>query len=62
MRNYSDSDLSLQYLAETFNVNSAYLGRVFKKETGSSFVDYLNWYRVEKAESIEEKDSQLNVK
>ncbi len=49
---YSDSDLSLPYLAETFNVNSAYLGRVFKKETGSSFVDYLNWYRVEKAEKL----------
>lgn len=46
---YDDVDLSLQYLAEEFGVNAAYLGRIFKKETGASFANYLNSYRVEAA-------------
>lgn len=50
--NYHNINLSLQYLADKWEVNAAYLGRLFKKETGSSFVDYLNWYRIEKAESL----------
>lgn len=49
---YADVNLSLQYLSEELNVNTAYLGRLFKKEVGSSFVDYLNWYRIEKAEML----------
>lgn len=31
---------------------TAYLGRVFRKETGSSFADYLNNYRIKKAENL----------
>lgn len=42
----------LENLADQWSVNAAYLGRLFKKETGISFVDYLNWYRIEKAESL----------
>ncbi|MDO4623009.1 MAG: response regulator transcription factor [Eubacteriales bacterium] len=51
-REYSDEDLSLQYLAEEFHSNTAYLGRIFKKETGSSFADYLNLYRIEEAKKL----------
>lgn len=50
--NYHNVNLSLQYLADKWGLNAAYLGRLFKKETGNSFVDYLNWYRIEKAESL----------
>ena len=46
---YADMNLSLQYLAEEFGVNTAYLGRIFKKETGISFANYLNSCRVEAA-------------
>ncbi len=46
---YADMNLSLQYLAEEFGVNTAYLGRIFKKETGVSFANYLNSCRVEAA-------------
>lgn len=49
---YSKPELSLQYLADEFHTNAAYLGRVFRKETGSSFTDYLNNFRVKKAESL----------
>jgi len=46
---YKDNALSLQFLAERFQVNPAYLGRKFKKETGKSFTDFLNEIRVKKA-------------
>lgn len=49
---YSDVDLSLQYLADEFHVNSAYLGRIFKKETGVNFADYLNLYRIDEAKKL----------
>jgi len=38
--------LSLQLLAMKFNVNNVYLGRLFKKETGLYFNDYLNDVRL----------------
>lgn len=50
--NYGDVNLSLQYMADLLDVNPAYLGRVFKKETGISFVDYLNSFRVYQAERL----------
>lgn len=49
---YADINLSLQYLADRFGVNAAYLGRIFKKETGSSFIDYLNLYRIDEAKRL----------
>jgi len=51
-KDYSNAELSLQYLGDMLNVNTAYLGRQFKKEVGISFTDCLNWYRVEKAERL----------
>ncbi|MBC7961298.1 MAG: response regulator transcription factor [Vallitaleaceae bacterium] len=50
--NYSDPNLSLQYLANHFHVNTAYIGRIFKKETHISFADYLNSVRIEKAKEL----------
>lgn len=49
---YADKELSLQSLADLMHVNAAYLGRIFKKETGSSFTDYLNHVRIEKAKEL----------
>lgn len=49
---YMNPELSLQYLADEFHTNTAYLGRMFRKETGSSFADYLNTFRVKKAEGL----------
>ncbi|MDO5423062.1 MAG: response regulator [Eubacteriales bacterium] len=51
-QHYADCNLSLAYLAEQFQVNAAYLGRLFKKEVQCSFNDYLNLYRVEKAKEL----------
>ena len=49
---YADKELSLQTLGNLMHVNAAYLGRIFKKETGSSFTDYLNHIRIEKAKNL----------
>lgn len=42
-------NLSLKYLSEKYFINSAYLGQIFKKKYGTSFKDYLNNYRIERA-------------
>ena len=49
---YDEQELSLQFLADQYHTNVAYLGRLFKKETGSSFADYLNAYRIKQAEKM----------
>ncbi|MBP1996038.1 response regulator transcription factor [Paenibacillus eucommiae] len=46
------SEISLQSLADTFFINSAYLGQLFKKETGQLFTSYLNQYRIERAKEL----------
>ena len=46
---YYVENLSLKTIAEKFNYNSAYLGKKFRKETGKSFVNYLEGIRMEKA-------------
>lgn len=48
-KNFRNPELSLQYMADRLKVNAAYLGRIFKKETGDSFTEYLNQVRVDEA-------------
>ncbi len=50
-RNY-DRELTLQMVAEKVNLNSFYLSRLFKKETGESFTDYLIRIRIEKSKEL----------
>lgn len=54
------SKLQLQDLARQFHMNSAYLGQLFRKETGRSFSDYLNDKRIEAAKSLL-KRTQLKI-
>ena len=49
--NYSQ-ELSLKSMAHGFNVSQTHLGRIFKKETGKLFTDYLNDIRIEKAKEM----------
>jgi len=44
-----NDDLSLDILAEKLDLNSSYLSRLFKKETGITLVQYINQVRIEKA-------------
>ena len=42
-------DISLEEVAETVFLNSAYFSRYFKQQTGVNFIDYLSRIRVDKA-------------
>ncbi|MFD2334238.1 response regulator [Cohnella sp. GCM10020058] len=48
---YKDN-LKLEKLAEAFNYNSAYLGKLFKSVTGNSFNTYLDKARIAKAKQL----------
>ena len=45
-------DLKLETLAEIFNYNSAYLGKIFKSYTGESFNTYLDKHRIEEGKKL----------
>lgn len=46
------NDLCIKTVAGVFQMNPFYLGRLFKAETGESFTDYLNRYRIGKAKAL----------
>jgi len=48
-QNMTDPDLSLSNTARKFYMNMSYLSRIFKQETGYTFVEYLTKVRMEKA-------------
>ncbi|MDO7907891.1 response regulator transcription factor [Paenibacillus sp. JX-17] len=50
-RNYSEN-LKLELLAEIFNYNSGYLGKLFKSHTGESFNAFLDKVRIENAKEL----------
>lgn len=58
-KNY-DQDLKLETIAKMFNYNSAYLGKIFKKEIGERFNDVLNSIRIENAKRLL-NDTDLKV-
>lgn len=45
-------DISLKTLSAQYNVNTSYLGQLFKNETGEMFTDYLNNVRIERAKEL----------
>lgn len=49
--NYS-KNLSLSSIAEYLQINSAYLARIFKKETGINITDYINTTRIDTAKKL----------
>ena len=44
-----DENLRLISISEIFNMNANYLSSIFKKETGESYIDYVNSKRIDKA-------------
>lgn len=52
INNNYGSELKLEYLAELFNYNSAYLGKSFRNYTGKSFNVYLEQLRINKAKEL----------
>ena len=45
-------DITLDDVAKEQNLNPSYFCRVFKRASGSSFVDYLNFVRICKSEKM----------
>lgn len=56
-KNYSREDFSLQEAADTIGLSVAYLSRIFRKEAGCTFVDYLTNLRMRKASILLQDDS-----
>ena len=50
-KNYN-KDIKLETLAKIFSYNSAYLGKIFKKEVGESFNNALDKIRIENAKKL----------
>lgn len=50
--NYSNKEISLDMVAEKFNISSQYLSRFFKERMGINYIDYLNKKRIEKAKEL----------
>ncbi|WP_127489654.1 response regulator transcription factor [Paenibacillus ehimensis] len=50
-RRYGD-ELSLKTLSQAFHMNPVYLGQLFHKETGETFSDYVNKYRLAQAKAL----------
>lgn len=59
-QNYSDENLSAAIVAEHFNMNTAYLNRLFKASKEMSMGDYINSYRIEKAKLML-KDTDMTI-
>lgn len=57
--NYN-TNIRLQSIADYVHVNSSYLSRLYKKETGESIVDAINKYRIEVSKKLL-KDSSNRV-
>lgn len=49
---YYTQTIKLAEVAEQVNMNVDYFSHLFKKETGNSFTDYLNRFRIEKAKVL----------
>ncbi|MEN8076652.1 response regulator transcription factor [Clostridioides difficile] len=49
--NYAE-EMSLKTLSHKFNMNTSYLGQIFTKEVGTSFSDYLNKTKNERAKYL----------
>lgn len=48
-RNYSNEDLSISEIANKLEISQTYLTRLFKRELGMTFVDYLTNVRIKNA-------------
>lgn len=44
--------ISLEGAAEYVNMSPFYLSKIFKKETGINFIDYIAWRKIEKAKEL----------
>lgn len=58
-KNYEE-ELTIDLMAETLNINKCYFCSIFKKETGLTFSNFLNKFRIEKSKELL-KNTSLSV-
>lgn len=56
--NYANPGLSLKGIAQTFELSSSYLGKIFKSVRGCSYSAYLTGYRLERSKILMLETSQ----
>lgn len=54
-------DLSLQEMADIFNISTFYISRLFRMKKGITFKEYINTLRIEKAKQILLDDPDITV-
>lgn len=52
VNHYYHEDINLKFVADLFHYNNAYLGKVFKKQTGKYFNEYLHEVRINNAKKL----------
>lgn len=50
--NYANTDISLNSIAEHVYLNPAYFSKLYKKETGETYMEFLTKLRIEKAKKL----------
>lgn len=58
--NYGNSQLTAKVIVDEMGYSFVYLNNLFKQEYSSTIVAYLNYYRIEKAKELIEKDVPVN--
>ena len=51
-KNYNNADLSVAKIAEVFNLNTSYIGTLFKKVNNQSILNYITVIRMEKSKKL----------
>ena len=59
--NYMQEDLSMQEVADRFDISLSYLGKLMKHELGKTFIEYLTEVRMESAKKILQEEN-INIK
>ena len=54
-------DITLSALADKFSISTEHFSRIFKKETGLGFNEYLSLLRLKKAESILKQNTKESI-
>lgn len=60
--NYADNNLSISFIATELGLNTSYLSRFFKQQTGIGLLEYLHHYRFSVAKELLEKQPDLVLK
>jgi len=61
LEHFSDYGISLQTISEHVRLSPAYFSKLYKKETGESYIDYITRVRLEQAKKyLKESDMRIS--